>query len=281
MEEFIEMLIEGCRFLEVDGMAGVRNDDEAGAGNRPLHQQCGLEAWPVFVPGHDQRRRRTAARMLGELISELPPAARVLVLELHARRPERIAHSSLRHADFLEAPRGGLGLGGELRPLVGRRPVAATSDYQRTSAIGIGEAEMQRRKTAHGQADHMRLVDLERIDDRLDVITCALLRVSFAVVRHVGGRIAAGIERDAAIAAAEIAHLRFPGPAVACEFVDEDDRDARSDLLVKELHAVVGGEMGHAGAPQNRIDPWRDGRVMTLRWYDGTCPMQGSWLGSE
>src|ERR1700686_2601787 len=145
--------------------------------------------------------------MFGELISELTPATRVLVLELDARRPERIASSGLRHAYPLETPRGGLDLGGELRPLVGRGAVAATGHHQRACAIRIGEAEMQRSKTAHRQADHMRIVDLESIDYRLNVITCALLRVFFAVVRHVGRRIAARIERNAAIPATKMAHL--------------------------------------------------------------------------
>ena len=48
-------------------------------------------------------------------------------------------------------------------------------------------------------------------------------------------------------------HLRFPGPAVARELMDEDDRNARSDLLEEELDAIVGGEMRHAAAPQDRI----------------------------
>src|ERR1700730_1860502 len=123
--------------------------------------------------------------MFGELISELAPATRVFGLELDAHRAERIAHSGLRHAYLLETPRGGRDLGSELRPLVGRGAIAATGHHQRTRAIRIGEAEMQRRKPAHRQADHMRPVDLESIDYRLNVITCTLLRVFFAILRHV------------------------------------------------------------------------------------------------
>src|SRR5262245_9384894 len=105
---------------------------------------------------------------------------------------------------------------------------------------------MQRSKAAHGQPDHVRLVDLESIDYRLDVFTGALLRVFFAVVRYVRGGIAACIECNAAIPAGKMTHLRFPRPAVAREFVNEDNRNVRSDLLVKELDAVVGSEMRHA-----------------------------------
>src|SRR5262245_2766304 len=105
---------------------------------------------------------------------------------------------------------------------------------------------MERSETTHGQADHMRPVDLQLVHDRLDVFTCAVLRVFLGVLRHVGGRITACIEGDAAIAAGKMAHLRFPGPAVACKLVYEYDRNIRSDFLVEEFDAVVGGEKGHA-----------------------------------
>src|ERR1700719_1881437 len=106
--------------------------------------------------------------MFGELTGELAPATRVLVLELDAPWPERVARSRLCHACLLETLRGGLGAGGELRPLAGRGAVAAAGHHQRACVIRIGEAEMQRSKTAHRQADHMRLVDLETIDYRLN-----------------------------------------------------------------------------------------------------------------
>ena len=39
--------------------------------------------------------------------------------------------------------------------------------------------------------------------------------------------------------------LMLPGTAAAGELVNEHDRGALADLLIVELHAVVGGEMGH------------------------------------
>src|SRR3981189_2951844 len=116
--------------------------------------------------------------MPGELINEFAPATRVLVLVLDACRSERIAHGGWRRADLLKSARGGLGLCGELRLLVGRGTVAATGHHKRASAVRIGKAEMQRSKTTHGQAHDMRLVDAESIHDRPDVVTCPLLRVS-------------------------------------------------------------------------------------------------------
>jgi hypothetical protein len=38
----------------------------------------------------------------------------------------------------------------------------------------------------------------------------------------------------------------LPGAAVAGELVNEHDRSAFADLFIVELHAVVGGEMGHS-----------------------------------
>src|ERR1700676_861801 len=110
---------------------------------------------------------------------------------------------------------------------------------------------MQRGKTAHRQADNMRSVDLESIDYGLYVVASASLRVFLGIIRYVGGRIAPCIERNAAIPLAKVTHLRFPRSAVACKFVDKDDRNARSDLFVKELYVVVGSEIGHAATPQN------------------------------
>src|SRR6185312_3237438 len=92
-----------------------------------------------------------------------------------------------------------------------------------------------------------RLVDLERVEHRADVVACALLRIALAVLGHVGWRIAARVIGDAAVALAEIPHLQFVRAPVAGEFVDEDDRDAAADFLVKQLNPVVGCQMRHWG----------------------------------
>lgn len=38
-------------------------------------------------------------------------------------------------------------------------------------------------------------------------------------------------------------------PGIAGEFVYEDDRNGGADLLEKELHTIVGGEMGPSATP--------------------------------
>ena len=92
----------------------------------------------------------------------------------------------------------------------------------------------------------------QRIEHPPDVVAGARLRVFLASVGHVGRRIAARVEGDAAIAPAEMTHLRFPGPGVAGEFMHEHDRNARPDLLVIKLHAIVGGKMRHAAVDPSR-----------------------------
>ena len=146
---------------------------------------------------------------------------------------------------FFEILGGGFRLLGKLAALVGRRAIAAAGHHQRAGALGVGKAEMQRGEAAHRQADDVRLVDLERVEHRADVVACALLRIALAVLGHVGWRIAARVIGDAAIALAEIPHLQFVRAPVAGEFVDEDDRDAAADFLVKQLNPVVGCQVRH------------------------------------
>src|ERR1700688_3201110 len=54
MEEFGDGPVEGLRLLEIDGVAGLGNDQQARARDRALHQEAGLEAGLVLVPGHDE-----------------------------------------------------------------------------------------------------------------------------------------------------------------------------------------------------------------------------------
>ena len=179
-----------------------------------------------------------------ELVGEFAPAARILVLELHARRPERVTFGGLRHALLLEILGGCLGFFGKLSALIGSSAIAAAGDHQRASAVRIGKAKMQSRKAAHRQSDDMRLVDFERVEHRTDVVTRPLLRVTLSVIGHVGWRIAPRVVRDAAVALAEIAHLRLIGAQVAGEFVHQDDRNSAADLFIIELDSIVGCQCG-------------------------------------
>ncbi len=87
--------------------------------------------------------------MLGELGGEFGPAAGILVLELHPGRPERVAFGRFRHALRRDRCGRALDLLLELRALAGLGAVAAAGDDQRQGALGIVQAEMQRREAAH------------------------------------------------------------------------------------------------------------------------------------
>src|SRR5690348_13983426 len=91
----------------------------------------------------------------------------------------------------------------------------------------------------------MRLVDLAVVEHRADIIAGALLRIERAVARNVGGWIAAGVKRNAAIAPAEITHLHLIGANIAGKFVDKDNGNAAAHLLVIELDVVVRDEVRH------------------------------------
>ncbi len=85
----------------------------------------------------------------------------------------------------------------------------------------------------------------QRIEHAADVVARARLRVALDILGHVGGRIAARVVGDAAVAAREVAQLRLPAAVVAGELVHEHDRRAAAGLLVVELDAVVGGKLRH------------------------------------
>src|SRR5262249_10887096 len=167
--------------------------------------------------------RRTLARVLSELVDEFLPAAWILVLELHARRSERIGFGRLFHAGLLELSRRGLGFFGELLPLIRHRAVAAARHHQRTRALRVDEAEVQRREAAHGQADDMGLVDSQRVEHGTDVVARAVLRIALPIRGYFRRWIAARVEGNAPIAAGEMTKLRFPRAIVAGKFVHEDD----------------------------------------------------------
>ena len=107
---------------------------------------------------------------------------------------------------------------------------------------------MHRREPAHRQADAMRLVDAQVIERLGDVGDRPGLAVHRDVVGNVGRGIAAGVERDTAVAAAEIPHLLLPGAAIAGEFVHEHDRRSGPGFLVVEADAVARGEVGHGSS---------------------------------
>ena len=91
----------------------------------------------------------------------------------------------------------------------------------------------------------MRLVELQCVENRLDVVAGAFLRIALDAVGNIRRRKPARIVGDAAIAPPEVAKLMLPGTTVAGELMHEHDRGAVADLFIEELHAVVGGEMGH------------------------------------
>ncbi len=170
---------------------------------------------------------------------ELLPPIRVLVLELHARRPERVSLSGFRHPLLFERPRCRFGLGDELRPSLRRRAITAARDHQRQSARRIRETKVKRRERPHRKTHNVSLVDLQRIEHGPNVVAGTLLRILGKILRYVRRRITPRVECDAAIAVAKMLHLHLVRTTVAGKFVRKDDRGARACVLVIELDPVV------------------------------------------
>ena len=251
-------------------MAAVGHHRQRRRGDLALHQHRGRQAGPVLVAGEDERghghgahlvqkvveRRalalhadlgvgRTKCGMLAQLLLELGEAARVLVLELHACRAIGVFAGELLHALAQQRLGDDLDLALELGLLLLLRAVADAGHDQRQRPRGMAEAEMQGGEAAHRQAHDMGLLDLQVIHHRQDVVGGAVLRIARGLLGHVGRRIAAGAEGDAAVALAEMAHLHFPRAVVGRELVHEDDGRAGAGLLVIELHPIVGRRKRH------------------------------------
>src|SRR5215813_7945856 len=97
--------------------------------------------------------------MLRQVPHAFREAARILVLELHARWAFRIALRHLGHALGVEIGRGLLRLLLELLALLALGAVAAARNHDALRAIGVAQPEMQRCEATHRETDHMRLGD--------------------------------------------------------------------------------------------------------------------------
>src|SRR5512146_3539011 len=147
--------------------------------------------------------------MFPELIPELEPTARVLILKLNAGRPQGIAVGCLLHPLLLELLGSRLCFFGKLRSFIRCSTIPASCDNKRASAVGIGKAEMQRRKATHRQADDMRLVDFKCIKYRSDIVPRSLLRITFTILRNFRRWIAASVIDNATVALSKMTHLQF------------------------------------------------------------------------
>src|SRR5580693_1153367 len=148
--------------------------------------------------------------MLAQLLLELGEAARVLVLELHARWTIGVFPGELLHTLAQQRLGDDLDLALELGLLLLLRTVAHASHDQRQRTRRMAEAEMQRGEAAHGKTHDMSLLDLQMVHHRQNVVGGAVLRIALRFLRHFRWRIATRAKSDAAVALAEMAHLHFP-----------------------------------------------------------------------
>ena len=187
--------------------------------------------------------------MLGELVGELGPATGVLVLELHAGGADGVALGDALRALGLEGASDRLALGAEGLAPLWLGAVAGAGDDKRPGAVRVAKSDVEGAEAAHREADDVGLCDPQVIEDGDGIGDGAGLRVRGLVAGHIGGRVAAGVVGDAAIAPAEGADLGLPAAIVAGELMDEEQRRPRAGLFVVELHAIVGVREGHADSP--------------------------------
>ena len=270
-DEPLDHFVEQRRLLEIEHVAGLREEREPRRRQMLLQEQARLDAIVVLVAADDQRRRRhfpdrlghgvdrgtaalKAAHGVGRALGVVPRqrgieigvAARVLHQEGNpARRLARDLRDFDR-ADRLKLLGVGAALlaeGVEILEARSRsRPPASVIDSARSGALS---ADLQRRIGAHRQADEMRFRDLEMIEHGERVGVEMLVGVDLGRWRHVGGRVAARGIGDAAVAAREVAHLRLPIGVVGRELVQEDDRRSAARFFEIEADIIFGDGMGH------------------------------------
>src|SRR5665213_313465 len=178
------MTVEGRGFFEIDCVSRIRHHDKPSGSNLTFHEYSWLKAWPILVAGYDQRRGGDGLHLIGkrkdrrppslntaqgprgawhrvftELLDHFAPATRVLVLMLHAGRTDAVIFNGFPAEGFKHFS-GSLRFFGKLLAFIRGGAVTAAADHQRPRPVRVGEAEMQRRKTAHRQADDMGFFDL-------------------------------------------------------------------------------------------------------------------------
>lgn len=184
--------------------------------------------------------------MLAQVVDELLPTQRVLVQQLdpggahaHFSRDSRAA--------LIEKPLCRLvALLGERFTLLAPRAGSNAGHDQHARPVRISQAEVQRGEGAHAQTDDVRLIQWQRLHDRGDVVWRLRLSVGRALLGHIGGRITAGVEADAAVVAPEPAHLLLPASKIAAELMDEDVRIAAACFFVPKAGAIWSG-VEHSG----------------------------------
>src|SRR5436309_14637028 len=119
---------------------------------------------------------------------------------------------------------------------------------------------MKRGEAAHRKANDVRALEAQMIEHRSDVGGGAPLGIGDLACRHLRRRITSGVECDAAVAPAEMSHLRLPAAMIPGEFVHEDQRSAGTGLLIvkgipSSVMASGMAESPRSLGPANRAVP--------------------------
>ena len=126
--------------------------------------------------------------------------------------------------------------------------VPNTADHQRARLSRITQAEVEGCEAAHGQADHVCVIDSGCVDHRGDVVGGVNVGIVADFGRYIGRGKSARIVGQAAITASEVTNLRFPTPDIAAKLMNEDDCGAAARILIIETDAI-GFRVRHDSLP--------------------------------
>ena len=192
--------------------------------------------------------RVALGRMLAHPAAEFLPAARILRLVLLTHGEVRVLRRGRCDAFVFEQTCNVFCKRDALLALGRVRAPTAAGCGERQAASGIAQPHVQGGVRAHRVADDMCALQMQVIHDRSYVVARDVLRVARAIGRDVGRRVATCAESDAAVLAAQVAHLRLPAAVVAGVLVHKHHRRANAALLVIEADAVRRDRVGHAYA---------------------------------
>jgi hypothetical protein len=170
----------------------------------------------------------------------------IFALELHAGRSLRVVEPDHAHPVAFD-PTGQLfRLSPKPLQIVG--PVPASRHHERARHLGIPEAKVQHRVSAHRQAADMGAWDAEMRHHAAQVLDRGVLRERRRIAGDVGRRVAARVIRDHLVAAGEEANLRVPAAAIPRKLVAQHEWESLSGDLVVKPHAVH-ESLGHVLPP--------------------------------
>jgi hypothetical protein len=188
-DELGNRVVERLRVLEIEGVASPWQDDQPRGRYRPLQHERGLERAIILVAGDDQDRRPHHAELIRELVQGLTfglhsahrqrrafrvvacerggkvrPCLRVLVLQLHARRPDGIPSGDGLRSLRLKCICDCVAVCAKRLATLRLGAIPDAGDDSRAHPVRMEHRKIQRGETPHRQSDNVSRISATGIE---------------------------------------------------------------------------------------------------------------------